>query len=61
MSSRTVAYLLAVGVGFGKAGPQHLVLGHVVPAHFIHAGFEDALEVGLSGAGMRPATRSLLM
>ena len=40
-------HLLAIGVGLGEAGPQHLVLRHVVPAHLVDAGLEDAFEIGV--------------
>ena len=52
--------LLAIGVGLGKAGPQHLVLGHVVPAHLVHAGLEDALEVGVEGRRDQPGHPQLV-
>ena len=36
-----------IGMDFPDAGPAHLVLGHVVPAHFVHPGLEQSLVVGV--------------
>ena len=39
--------LLAVGMHRANLRPEHLVLGHVVPAHFIDAGFEQPFKVDI--------------
>ena len=40
-------HLLAVGMDLLDAGPEHLVLGQVVPTHLVHAGLEQLLEIGI--------------
>jgi hypothetical protein len=52
--------LAAVGQHVGHVRPVHLVLAHVVPAHFVHAYLENVVEVGVHGSWMRPETRNVL-
>jgi hypothetical protein len=46
-ASHRAIHLLAVSVNLLDTGPQHLVLGHIIPAHFIDAGLKQLLEIGI--------------
>ncbi len=52
--------LLAVGVNLLEARPEHFILGHVIPAHFVHTGFKQPLEVGIEWFGDQPGNPQLV-